>query len=186
MKTEAVEAQKLKVKKLLQVCERNNMDSLFDFINSQGFFTSPASTKFHGCYEGGLAEHSCEVLTRLEELNKDLNLEIPVPTMIIASLLHDLCKMGAYRGEFPNYTWNHNHPQGHARLSLKWVQNYIELSTLEREMILYHMGPFGTTEMFPKFGEYSVKEWTNACDGSRTVKAIYLADEMASIKFRKI
>ena len=28
-------------------------DELIDFLVSKGFFTAPASTKYHGAYEGG-------------------------------------------------------------------------------------------------------------------------------------
>ena len=31
------------------------------WLTDNGFFTAPASTKYHGAYEGGLLDHSYEV-----------------------------------------------------------------------------------------------------------------------------
>lgn len=43
-----------------------------DFLNwlaENGFFTAPASTKYHGNYEGGLFDHSFMVMNLLVELS---------------------------------------------------------------------------------------------------------------------
>ena len=34
-------------------------------MKHNGFFDAPASTKYHGCYDGGLARHSLNVFERL-------------------------------------------------------------------------------------------------------------------------
>ena len=39
------------------------------WLIENGFFTAPASTKYHGCYEGGLFDHSFVVMTSLIELS---------------------------------------------------------------------------------------------------------------------
>ena len=36
-------------------------DSVSNFLMDNGFFTAPASTKYHGAYEGGLFDHSLAV-----------------------------------------------------------------------------------------------------------------------------
>ena len=43
--------------------KREGADKLLDFLlsSSSDFFTAPASTRFHGNYEGGLLEHSLNV-----------------------------------------------------------------------------------------------------------------------------
>ena len=56
-----------KFKGLLLWTGRDGMDKLLDFIVKSDFFTAPASTKFHGSYEGGLLEHSLNVYNRLHE-----------------------------------------------------------------------------------------------------------------------
>ena len=42
---------------------RDGADKLLDYLASPAcdFFTAPASTRFHGSYEGGLCEHSLNV-----------------------------------------------------------------------------------------------------------------------------
>lgn len=37
---------------------RPGADDLLEWLESAGFFTAPASTKYHGEYPGGLVEHS--------------------------------------------------------------------------------------------------------------------------------
>ena len=43
-------------------------------LGSIGFFEAPASTKYHGCYEGGLFDHSLEVAKSLVNLTEKLGL----------------------------------------------------------------------------------------------------------------
>ena len=40
---------------------RENMDKLINYMDENGFFTSPCSGSYHLAYEGGLAEHSLNV-----------------------------------------------------------------------------------------------------------------------------
>ena len=46
---------------LLKSTNREGMDKLIEFIEKTDFFKAPASTRFHGNYEGGLLEHSMKV-----------------------------------------------------------------------------------------------------------------------------
>ena len=42
--------------------KRPGADALLDYLEHKSdFFTAPSSTRFHGCYEGGLCEHSLNV-----------------------------------------------------------------------------------------------------------------------------
>ena len=52
---------KEKFLQLLKSVKREGIDELIAFIEKTDFFTAPASTRFHGCYEGGLVEHSLKV-----------------------------------------------------------------------------------------------------------------------------
>ena len=45
-------------------------DDLSDYLADNGFFLSPASTKYHGNYEGGLYDHSTNVADRLMWMKK--------------------------------------------------------------------------------------------------------------------
>ena len=50
----------------LDETNRLGMEKMIDWLNGEGFFTSPASTRFHGCYPGGLAQHSWDVFQNME------------------------------------------------------------------------------------------------------------------------
>ena len=40
---------------------REGVDNLLNYLNTSDFYRSPASTKYHGSYAGGLVEHSINV-----------------------------------------------------------------------------------------------------------------------------
>ena len=58
---------------LLRSVNREGMDELINFIEKSDFFKAPASTRFHGSYEGGLLEHSLNVYKLLCEKVKKLS-----------------------------------------------------------------------------------------------------------------
>ena len=41
--------------------QREGLEDLLSWLQKSDFFSAPASTKFHGAYEGGLCEHSLDV-----------------------------------------------------------------------------------------------------------------------------
>ena len=60
-----------KIKKCLEdmaqavIADQNERDAFIDFMkNRTDFFTAPASTRFHGDFEGGLAVHSLKFCSR--------------------------------------------------------------------------------------------------------------------------
>lgn len=81
--------------KLLRSTNREGMDKLIEFIEKTDFFKAPASTRFHGNYEGGLLEHSMKVYEILKHKVKNCIIEMNVPeeSLIIIALLHDICKV---------------------------------------------------------------------------------------------
>jgi len=148
-----------KIIELLRSTGRDGIESLIGYLKTNGFFESPASTKFHGSYPGGLAKHSLAVMLLLNEYNVKWNLgaatspgQKPLPikpaNIIIAALLHDVCKAGAYIGTKSPYRWNQEHPKGHALLSIERIKRHIELTALEEMMIKYHMGIYGLREFY--------------------------------------
>ena len=52
---------KEKFLELLKTVKREGMEDLINFLEKSDFFKAPASTRFHGNYEGGLVEHSLKV-----------------------------------------------------------------------------------------------------------------------------
>jgi 23S rRNA maturation-related 3'-5' exoribonuclease YhaM len=85
--------------------KREGSDKLLDYLlsKSSDFFTAPASTRFHGAYEGGLVEHSINVFNCLKdylsrERVKDIyEMNYDDESLAIVALLHDLCKINCYK-----------------------------------------------------------------------------------------
>lgn len=101
---------KTKIIELLKATERDRIDKVIDYLeNKSDYFTAPASTAFHGNYEGGLAEHSLNVYNvamrvkaAMVGMKPELADRIPDESIAIVALLHDLCKTNVYKIEKKN------------------------------------------------------------------------------------
>lgn len=84
--------------------KREGAEVLLDWLKKSDFFTAPASTRYHGAYEGGLLEHSLNVYDSLLDELESMNMmgEYSKETVAIVSLLHDVCKIGLYVAEPKN------------------------------------------------------------------------------------
>lgn len=89
---------------LLKGTNRPGVDNLISELERLGFFESPASSNFHLNKKGGLLEHSlnvCNTALSIREMMiaKDDSLSdlLPKESVIIAGLLHDVCKAGIYK-----------------------------------------------------------------------------------------
>lgn len=173
-----------KIVSLLKEVNRDGVDTLIEYLETEGFFNSPASTRFHGCYTGGLADHSLRVYELLTWFNNSLKFGIEKESIIIAALLHDVCKIGAYLGDCKPYKWNRSQPSGHARLSIERIKKFIELTELEEKIVLYHMGVYGLIEFDSRKGEYPLrdKSMANAWYHHPIVKMMYFCDELATFE----
>ena len=60
---------------LLRSTKRAGIEDVITFLEKTDFYTAPASTKYHGAYEGGLLEHSMKVYEILVDKVKNS----PVP-----------------------------------------------------------------------------------------------------------
>lgn len=74
----------------------SRFDLLKDFLDKSDFFSAPASSKYHGSYEGGLCEHCLQVYHTLKELVRLKGLSIGEDSIIICGLLHDFAKVNTY------------------------------------------------------------------------------------------
>jgi hypothetical protein len=140
---------------------REGADKLLEYMLSKAsdFFTAPASTRFHGSYEGGLAEHSLNVYNCLRDyLNRErvkslYGLDYDDETVAIVSLLHDICKINCYkpgtrnvkdeRGVWqsvPTYEYDDRLPYGHGEKSVYIITGFMKLTREEAFAIRYHMG----------------------------------------------
>lgn len=93
--------------------DKNEANSLIDWMNKTDFWLAPASTKFHGNFKGGLSLHTLMVIKQsllfarllMENFynspNKD-SYNISVEDIFISSLCHDFCKTNFYGVEYRN------------------------------------------------------------------------------------
>ena len=129
-----------------------NTDGLVEWLCKTDFFTAPASTKYHGSYEGGLVEHSLNVLS---ELSASKNAKLFTDESIIkVALLHDICKANFYVVDYRNakidgkweqvpfYTVKDDFPYGHGEKSVLLASRFIDLTEEESVAIRWHMGAF--------------------------------------------
>ena len=162
-----------KFKEMLLSTKRVGMENVIEKLEKLGFFKAPASTKFHLNYEGGLLEHSmnvCNMALELRELiirkKEELHDALPKESVIIAALLHDVCKADIYKPaikrqknecgvwcDVPGYDEDYkNFPLGHGEKSVIWLlQNGMKLTADEIMAIRWHMTawdlPFQSPEM---------------------------------------
>ena len=52
---------------LLRSTKREGVEEIINFLEKTDFYKAPASTRYHGNYEGGLLEHSLKVYEILKE-----------------------------------------------------------------------------------------------------------------------
>lgn len=142
------------VKLFSMYVKRPGADKLLEWLETTDFYTAPASTRFHGDYEGGLVEHSIHVWEELVRILKAYpEVKVSAETAAIVSLLHDLCKIGCYKVELRNtkvnntwikkpvYVFNEDFCYGgHGSKSVYLAQKYMELTEQEAVAINCHMG----------------------------------------------
>lgn len=132
-------------------------DDLMEYLMAYGFFTAPASTKYHGNYEGGLLEHSYMVTKYLLTLTQDNHLIWRKSrSPYIVGMFHDLCKIDQYRHPASDLVvdgmllpdpskWEYNPDtllKGHGDKSIMLLSQFYTLTEEEIMCIRYHMGAF--------------------------------------------
>jgi len=179
-------------KKYMSVINRKGKETLIDWlVNETDFFTAPASSRYHNNHEGGLYEHSMNVLNYAKELyltSKKLDPTFPdlsAESIIICALHHDLCKVNFYGIETAwtkdGYKWleyetykaglKNKLPIGHGEKSVMCLMKQgFELTDDEMLAIRWHMGPYGETGI-----DY------NLAMGRELVKIIHIADFSAGL-----
>lgn len=162
------------IEQSLKKTGRDGVDDLIDYMDEIGFFSAPASGGNHSSGEGGLAEHSVNVLHMMEKFGvaayggEKFN-EIK-DSVVIAALLHDLGKCGDYGKKMyvPNMVqagrptktnpvqkyklsdkkpFKRNTdllPLDHATRSIKLATLFIDLTEEEEFAIRYHDGLYET------------------------------------------
>ena len=139
---------------------REGADALLDYLeNKSDFFTSPASARYHGAYEGGLCEHSVNVYRCLaaylerERVKELYGLEYSAESVALVALLHDVCKTGCYKAgtrnvkgpdgrwqAVPTFYYEDSLPYGHGEKSVYILSGFLRLTREEAMAIRWHMG----------------------------------------------
>ncbi|WP_110953684.1 HD domain-containing protein [Anaerosinus massiliensis] len=174
--------------KFLSLLRSTNRDGIENFINylenQTDFFTAPASTKYHGAYEGGLLEHSLDVYDHMSKLCHMYELDdISEASVIITSLLHDICKVNFYKIDYRNrknekgvweqvafYRIDDTVPLGHGEKSVIMLQQFIALTLDEIMAIRWHMGSFSGSDYT------TTQSLSKAMEQHRIVTLLHMAD----------
>lgn len=177
--------------KLLKSIKREGMEELIAFIETTDFFEAPASTRFHGSFEGGLLAHSMKVYEILVYKVKNCIIDINVSneSLILIALLHDICKVNFYKVDYRNaknefgewvkvpfYTVEDTIPYGHGEKSVMMLTEYIKLTPEEKYAIRWHMGFTEAKEVYntlsAAYKKYPVALLTHEAD----LEATYFYD----------
>jgi hypothetical protein len=140
---------------------RSGSEQMLEYLTSEqcDFFSAPASTRYHGAYEGGLCRHSLNVYHCLkdylsrERTKKVYGMDYSEESIAITALLHDICKINFYKkerrnrkneyGQWEEYDYfaiEDQLPYGHGEKSVYIVSGFMRLSRMEAFAIRYHMG----------------------------------------------
>lgn len=138
---------------------RSGIRDLIEAMERGGFFTAPCSGAHHLARDGGLLEHSLNVLEYARKLNDSWGNQIKDETIVISALLHDLGKMGDHgktnyvenilkdgkRSKAKPFVTNGNLIYlPHEIRSVMIAERFIELSEDEETAILWHNGLYST------------------------------------------
>lgn len=166
---------------------------MLKYLSLNHFFTAPASTKYHGNYEGGLFDHSFIVAKFLVRLTEDNHLTWKNPrSPYIVGMFHDLCKIDQYipqyemREELEQSPLNDPKPmkfvktlcgyeynpgtllKGHGDKSVMLLSQFYTLTDEEIMCIRYHMGAFTDKSEWNDYtravSQYPNVLWTHQAD----------------------
>lgn len=126
------------IENLLWSVNRDSIENVINYLDVSGFYEAPSSLNRHHNWRGGLAEHSLGVYKTASENGEG----IPQDSIIIAGLLHDICKASKlYYDENGHIQRHHTHIHGHGYRSIKILEQcHLSLTEDERLAIRWHMG----------------------------------------------
>ena len=172
--------------------KREGADKLLDWLKTCDFFDAPASTRYHGSYDGGLCEHSIHVFENLVKIAEPYlrsgEIQASYETIAICGLLHDICKAQFYKKGFRNVKndetkqWERKQifevseafPCGHSEKSVILLQAFMKLSKDEILSIRGHMGGWDNDT---KAGGYIINNIFEAC---KLAPMLHVADLLAT------
>lgn len=147
---------------------------LLNYLEKSDFYIAPASTIFHGNFEGGLLLHSYHVASSLARIALSFQIDSPVSGMdtvdfaYFLGLVHDLCKVNFYESYLKNVkddatnTWSKvpaykvkddHKVYGHGLTSYLRMAKLVKNEQLVQQAIypvVYHMGSYDVSEQASK------------------------------------
>ncbi len=175
-----------------------DVEDMIEELESNGFMEAPASAGHHLNVAGGLVEHSlntCKsalaIWEGMKTLNPSLEKSTPKDSVIIAALLHDVCKSDVYfrtvkqKKNKATGTWEEsegykvsykNFPMGHGEKSVIMILPFLELTDAEMLAIRWHMGAWS----IDKSNYEEVRNYDTACKLNPLVPIIHAADMLSS------
>jgi len=182
---------------LLYATHRPGIEIVIDHLHQKDsmgrndmFFRAPASVSYHNNSIGGLAKHSWEVYQEAKAMYENLvksdeKLSFGMDSIILCSLLHDVCKMDEYvinRSGKAEHTKHYNGGNPHGMKSERLLRRWhLELNDEERKAIIWHMGDYAKDAI----AEYNTTYKAVAAN-SRLVELIHNADSIAAKKALKL
>ena len=193
--------------KALRNTGREGIEQVLNKLDEHGFYTAPASSSFHLNEPGGLVLHSMHVfqmakllkqtlkdghnMITKEPLLQDIDVLLPDDSIVISTLLHDVCKTAIYvqtmkRQKLPNGVWadalgyNLDYswaPFGHGEKSVIVLQNWgLRMTEDEMLAIRWHMAAWDLP-----FQSADEKSNLNAAkEHSPLITLVQMADGMAA------
>lgn len=128
---------------ILKNSRRKGVGRLIKFLKSTNFFYSPADKVGHRAFPGALVLHSLNVYHNIVQINRERIMGYKDDTLIIVSLLHDICKVNKFIYDHDRYiSLKVIREQGHGVRSEKLIRKFIKISEEEAIAIKYHMGKY--------------------------------------------
>lgn len=168
MSNDEILANKRDIISLLQSTCRNNIKNVLDYFDKVNFYEAPSSLNRHHNWRGGLAEHCVGVY----KIAIQLNTGVAEESIIIAALLHDICKASKlYYGEDGQVHRRDTHIKGHGYRSIKLLKKLgLDLTEDEKLAIRWHMGGHHASE--------DEREEVEKARNSELWKIIHRADKL--------
>lgn len=181
---------------LLRDTGREGIDGFLDRLGGTDFYVAPASSRYHGAFEGGLLAHSLAVFDQAEalravqiELRPETEDKLPWGSVAICALLHDACKIGRYRRversrrnaqgvseRYEAYESDFSRmPYGHGEGSVLTLMRLgLELTDDEALAIRWHMGAWDLSRY-----KDSISSFNAAQDRTPLLPVLIAADALA-------
>lgn len=152
---------KKQIETMLRKTKREGIEDLLKYMDEAGFYTSPASTKYHGAAAGALAVHSLNVCNAAIDLATawcgENWVDNNINSIVICALLHDLGKAGQFNKPYyvdnvlktgtskaqPFKVNDELMTLDHELVSVIEASKYIALTEDEQRAIAWHNGLYG-------------------------------------------